>query len=60
LITFVVDHAYFADPNALVGADKTLVDTVLRSDFRKSKYSTVITAACRYRMREHTGRVRLP
>ncbi len=30
LITFVVDHANFADADALIGADKTFVDTILR------------------------------
>jgi len=30
LVAFVIDHADFAGPNALVGADETFVDTILR------------------------------
>jgi hypothetical protein len=31
LVAFVVNYADFARPNAIVGADKTLVDTILRA-----------------------------
>jgi hypothetical protein len=31
LLPFVVNHADFAGPNAIVGADKTFIDTVLRA-----------------------------
>ena len=58
LITFVVDHANFADANALVGADKTFIDTVLRSNCRKPKYSMVtrpISAANLRQMRAPRG-----
>ena len=30
LLTLIVDHANFADANALIGADKTFIDTILR------------------------------
>ena len=30
LVAFVVNHANFADANALICADKTLIDTVLQ------------------------------
>ena len=46
LVSCVVDHANFADANALVCADKTLIDTVLQSNCRKPKYSTVMQALC--------------
>src|SRR5208337_466841 len=32
LVAFIVDHANFACTNALIGADKTFIDTVLRSN----------------------------
>ena len=41
LIAFVVDHADFADTNTVIGADKTLIDTVLRTNFYQPKYSTL-------------------
>ena len=31
LLPFVVNHADFARPNTIVGADKTFIDTVLRA-----------------------------
>jgi hypothetical protein len=31
LRSFIVDHANFARANAVIGADKTFVDTVLRA-----------------------------
>ena len=37
LVAFVVDHANFADTNALIRADKTFIDTVLRSNCSMSK-----------------------
>ena len=30
LVAFVVDHADFADANALIGADRTFIDTAFR------------------------------
>lgn len=39
LIPFVIDHAKFAGSNAIIGADKTLVDTVLQDTELLAKYS---------------------
>jgi hypothetical protein len=43
LLAFVVNHAHFAGANALIHADKTLVDTNLRAPagrFKMQNYST--------------------
>jgi hypothetical protein len=31
LLPIVINHADFARPNAIVGADKTFIDTILRA-----------------------------
>jgi hypothetical protein len=31
LVAFVINHADFARPNAIIGADKTFIDTILRA-----------------------------
>jgi hypothetical protein len=37
LIAFIVDHANFTNTNAIIRADKTFVDTVLRSNCSTTK-----------------------
>ena len=37
LITLIVDHANFTDTNAFIRADKTFIDTVLRSNCNTTK-----------------------
>jgi hypothetical protein len=39
LVPFVIDHAKFASSNAIIGADKTLVDTVLQDTKILRKYT---------------------
>src|SRR5581483_6576 len=65
LLAFIINHADFACPNTLVGADKTLIDTVLRSTNRESgmeNYSTRATSvellACS-KLTDHAARWKL-
>jgi hypothetical protein len=39
LIPFIINHADFADTDALVGANKTFIDTILQTNFCTAKYS---------------------